>query len=193
MRRRNATTWCGSATGATASATAELDEFLIEPAQTPALRWNVHGVRYPRRRSPCLRTALAYRGWIANADAPAAFARHRMTVHVPRRPYVQALPGIPTIRVFEALACGIPLVSAPWDDCEGLFRPGTDYLVAADGAAMKRHLRALRHDAGLAAELAASGLATIRARHSCAHRVDELLAILAPARPNRPDMWRAIA
>ena len=50
---------------------------------------------------------------------PQAFARHRMTVHVPRRPYVEALPGIPTIRVFEALACGIPLVCAPWHDDEG--------------------------------------------------------------------------
>jgi spore maturation protein CgeB len=45
----------------------------------------------------------------------------------------RALPGIPTIRVFEALACGIPLVSAPWDDAEGLFRPGEDFLVARDG------------------------------------------------------------
>ena len=57
--------------------------------------------------------------------------RHRVTVHVPRRPYAQALPGIPTIRVFEALACGIPLVSAPWDDVEGLFRPGEDFLIGA--------------------------------------------------------------
>ena len=38
----------------------------------------------------------------------------------------KALPGIPTIRVFEALACGIPLVSAPWQDEEGLFRPGEE-------------------------------------------------------------------
>ena len=53
-----------------------------------------------------------------------------MTVHVPRRPYVEALPGIPTIRVFEALACGIPLVSAPWADSEGLFPPGRLPLVA---------------------------------------------------------------
>ena len=42
--------------------------------------------------------------------APEVFARHLATVHVPRRFYVDALPGIPTIRVFEALACGIPLV-----------------------------------------------------------------------------------
>ena len=56
--------------------------------------------------------------------SPEVFARFRVTVHVPRRPYVEALPGIPTIRAFEALACGIPLVCAPWDDAEGLFTPG---------------------------------------------------------------------
>ena len=64
-----------------------------------------------------------------------------MTVHVPRRPYARMLPGIPTIRMFEALACGVPLVSAPWDDREHLFTPGEDYLVARDGVGMRRHLR----------------------------------------------------
>ena len=109
--------------------------------------------------------------------APELFARHRVTVHVPRRPYVEALPGIPTIRPFEALACGIPLVSAPWEDAEGLFRPGRDFLVARHGAQMRGHLREILRDAELAAALRASGLETIRARHTCAHRVDELLAI----------------
>ena len=33
-------------------------------------------------------------------------------MHVPRRPYVETLPGIPTIRPFEALACGTPVVAA---------------------------------------------------------------------------------
>jgi spore maturation protein CgeB len=101
-----------------------------------------------------------------------------MTVHVPRRPYVDALPGIPTIRVFEALACGIPLVCAPWRDEENLFRPGCDFLMAHDGTEMTRHLNALRHDADLARALAASGLQRIRERHTCAHRVNELFAII---------------
>jgi spore maturation protein CgeB len=101
---------------------------------------------------------------------------------VPRRYYATLLPGIPTIRVFEALACGIPLVSAPWEDTEGLFRPGEDFLVAEDGAVMTRHLRALRADPALRAHLAESGVATIRARHSCAHRADELIALLATLR-----------
>ena len=67
------------------------------------------------------------------------FARHRVTVHVPRRPYVTALPGIPTIRVFEALACGIPLVCSPWHDEEGLFGR-EDFLIARDGDAMTAQL-----------------------------------------------------
>ena len=119
-----------------------------------------------------------YRGWAPNALAPAIFARALATVHVPRRFYARQLPGIPTIRVFEALACGTPLVCAPWDDAEGLFRPGTDYLVAETSAKMTGFLADLAADPAMRDELAARGLETILARHTCAHRVDELLAIV---------------
>jgi spore maturation protein CgeB len=97
---------------------------------------------------------------------------------VPRRFYVTMLPGIPTIRVFEALACGIPLVSAPWADAEHLFRPGTDYLLASNGEEMTRHLQALQADPDLRAHLVRHGLETIRARHTCGHRARQLLALL---------------
>ncbi|HVM69828.1 MAG TPA: glycosyltransferase [Gaiellaceae bacterium] len=164
--------------------TRELEEFLLGPARTLGLSGSVHGVRYPEEaRHALARSGLDYRGWLPNADAPRVFARHRVTVHVPRRPYVEALPGIPTIRPFEALACGIPLVSAPWDDVEGLFRAGEDHLVAADGAEMCRALEAVLHDAELAASLRREGLRTITERHTCAHRVDELLAIARELRP----------
>ncbi len=157
---------------------AELDAFLLRPAAAAGLPLDIYGVRYPAEAVARLTLAGArYRGWLANARAPEVYARHLMTVHVPRRFYAETLPGIPTIRVFEALACGIPLVSAPWQDSEGLFRPGHDFLVAADGAAMTRHLRDLRGDPDLRAELVAAGLATIRSRHTCAHRAAELLAI----------------
>src|SRR4051794_39644729 len=81
-------------------------------------------------------------------------ARYRFTVHVPRRPYATALPGIPTIRIFEALACGIPLISAPWSDSEGLFQPGKDFLTAADGDEMRHQMRALLQDDSLAFSVA---------------------------------------
>jgi spore maturation protein CgeB len=158
----------------------ELRDYLLEPARDVGLPLDVFGVRYPPYALAALDAAGArYRGWLANAEVPRVFARHLMTVHVPRRFYATHLPGIPTIRVFEALACGIPLVCAPWQDSEALFRPGRDFLVADRPARMREHMRALAADPGMRRELAANGLATITARHTCAHRADELLGILA--------------
>ncbi len=120
---------------------------------------------------------IAYAGWLPNFEVPKAFAQARLTVHIPRRPYVKALPGIPTIRIFEALACGIPLICSPWEDTENLFRAGTDFLIAHNGREMEGLMRMLLEDQEQAAAIAANGLQTIRARHTCAHRVDELLEI----------------
>ncbi|TIN16887.1 MAG: glycosyltransferase [Mesorhizobium sp.] len=160
--------------------TTELKEFLIDPVHDLSLEATVHGVRYPKPGLADLAAAgLRYQGWIANADVPKAFAAHRVTVHIPRRPYRDALPGIPTIRMFEALACGIPLISAPWPDVEQLFRPGVDFLFAENGSQMRQHLQAVLADPDFAASLAASGLETVRSRHTCRHRVDELFDLLA--------------
>jgi spore maturation protein CgeB len=159
---------------------AELREFLLEPARSLGLSGHVHGVRYPApARAAVAAAGLSFAGWLPNHRAPEAFARHRVTVHVPRRAYVRRVPGVPTIRVFEALACGIPLVCADWEDREGLFQAGEDYLVAGDGEEMAAHLRTLIEDPKLASALAARGLETVRKRHTCAHRVDELLEIVA--------------
>ncbi len=158
--------------------TAELEDFLLAPTRDCGLTLDIYGVRYPPEALDLLaRYGVHYRGWLANAKAPSVFARHLLTVHVPRRPYASMLPGIPTIRVFEALACGIPLVSAPWSDSEGLFTPGEDFLVAADGAAMRRQLRRLAAEPALRTALADRGRQTILARHTCDHRAGELLAI----------------
>jgi spore maturation protein CgeB len=157
---------------------AELREFLIAPVISLGLSARVHGVRYPRSaRQQLAEAGIEYGGYLPNFRAPEAFAGAAATVHIPRRPYVHALPGIPTIRVFEALACVIPLVCAPWEDSEGLFTPGQDFLVARNGAEMGDHLDAIHHDPVWAASLARNGRATIEARHSCAHRVDELISI----------------
>jgi spore maturation protein CgeB len=168
---------------------AELSQFLFAPVRALGLSGAVFGVRYPQEGLAAVRAAgLQHRGWLPNHRVPEVLAAHRVTVHVPRRPYAERLPGIPTIRVFEALACGIPLVSAPWSDAEGLFSPGRDYLVARDGDEMRRCLRAVLHEPDLAAALAEGGRRTILERHTCAHRVAELLsihqALRAPPHPH---------
>ena len=176
VARRGDLVWIGN--WGDGERTKELHEFLVRPVERLGLRAQCYGVRYPDAARKALDAAgIRYGGWRANHRAPGAFAAHGVTVHVPRRPYVEALPGIPTIRPFEALACGIPLVSAPWDDVEGLFVPGTDFLVARNGREMERHLDDVLHDPDLASSLREHGLATIKDRHTCAHRVDELLAV----------------
>ena len=163
----------------------DLEEFLIAPVENLKLRARIHGVRYPDRAKKTLAEAgIEYAGWLPNYEAPQVFSEFKCTVHIPRRPYAQALPGIPTTRVFEALACGIPLVCAPWDDVENLFTPGKDFLVARDGCEMTRRIRDLLKDQSKADELATRGFETIRARHTCAHRVDELLAIYSDLNSN---------
>jgi spore maturation protein CgeB len=157
----------------------EIVDYVLRPASDAGLPIDVYGVRYPDDAKRKLRDFGArYRGWVANAAAPEVFAKHLATFHVPRRFYTQLLPGIPTIRVFEALACGIPLVSAPWDDCEHLFRIGEDFLMVRDGAEMTRAVRELKNDPALRESLARNGLETIRKRHTCAYRIDELMTIV---------------
>lgn len=157
--------------------TAELREFLLDPVRESGIKADVYGVRYPKKALQALGKAdMRYKGWLPNFRAPEVFARFRVTVHIPRRPYVERLPGIPTIRPFEALACGIPLICSPWEDREELFRPG-DYLVARDKREMKEHLWAVLNDPGFADDLARRGRQTILERHTCGHRVDQLMRI----------------
>jgi spore maturation protein CgeB len=159
--------------------TAELHEFLIEPVRRLGVRARVYGVRYPASARAALADAgIEYGGWLPNYAVAEVFSRFRLTIHVPRAPYVSVLPGIPTIRPFEALACGIPLIVALWDTSESLFTSGEDFLFARTGREMACQIERLLGDAELRERLVCHGLKTILSRHTCAHRVDELLAIV---------------
>ena len=158
----------------------ELRDYMLAPVRDLGVPLDIYGVRYPEEaKAELARRGIVYHGWAANARAPEIFARHLFTVHVPRGFYVSHLPGIPTIRVFEALACGIPLLSSPWEDPEHLFSPGLDFLQARTPAEMRALMRDVINDPALRHSLALHGWETIQARHSCAHRAQELLAIAA--------------
>lgn len=157
----------------------ELHRFLLAPVRAGRFRSTVHGVRYPNEAlQELIGAGIEYGGWLPNYRVPQVLGRFLMTVHIPRNPYFQALPGIPTIRVFEALACGIPLICAPWDDSECLFTAGKDYLTAYSTDEMTDTMRELATNDQLRKQLSAHGLRTIAHRHTCAHRVDELLEVI---------------
>lgn len=158
--------------------TAELEEFFIRPVRDLGLAGTAYGVRYPAAAERALcKAGIEYRGWLPNFEVPRVYAEHRLAVHVPRRPYTQVLPGIPTIRVFEALACAMPLLCAPWSDEEGLFG-ADDYGSVVDGKEMTRELRRSLDYPRQARERGRRGRETILERHTCGHRVVQLLDIV---------------
>jgi spore maturation protein CgeB len=158
---------------------AELRQYLIDPVAALELDAVIYGVRYPSDARDAIAAAgIRYGGWLPAHRAPEAFADARVTMHVPRGPYARSLPGIPTIRMFEAMACGIPIVSAPWDDVEALF-PNETYLRVTSGAEMRDALRTLLSDPAFAATMAANARNAVLARHTCRHRAQELLQIVS--------------
>ena len=154
---------------------AGIRELVLEPVKQLGLDADICGTGYSAKVADELNAAgVRYRGWVPGYALPESYAQHYATVHVPPS---KSIPGVPKGRLFEALACGIPVISGPWDDHEGLFTAGKDYLVAEDTPAMVRHLRDLLSDTEMAEALATRGMATVLARHTCAHRVAQLLAI----------------
>ncbi|MHB1161207.1 MAG: CgeB family protein [Chloroflexota bacterium] len=154
--------------------------FFIEQSRSmPDLTFALFGVRYPAEVLDALRNAgVQWGNWLPNYLAPEVYATSKVTVHIPRKEYLEALRGTPTIRVFEALACGIPLVSAGWRDDSGLFQEGADYLAVDSPGQMQEALRWLANDADARARIGSQGRAAVLARHTCRHRAEELVRII---------------
>ncbi|MDQ3809303.1 MAG: glycosyltransferase [Chloroflexota bacterium] len=160
----------------------ELEDYVFGPRRAlPHLSYAVYGVRYPDQVVARLRDGLdiSYGGWLPNVMVPRVYSASRVVLHVPRRQYVELLPGTPTIRVFEALASGAALISLPWPDTDRLFAEGEDYVVASSPAEMRELIAWLCADDSARERLGRHGRRTILERHTCGHRADQLLALLA--------------
>lgn len=158
--------------------TQELHEFIIEPIKALKLKAKFYGVRYPQHAIDALNQAgIEYGGYLPSSKVAETFSRYKATIHVPRRFYRKYLPGIPTIRPFEAMACKIPLLSAPWEDSEKLFTPGKDYLMAENGQDMMILLAKVLTEDTFTNAMVEHAYETIQSRHTCDHRAQELLKI----------------
>lgn len=159
----------------------ELEDFVFGPrAELPGLRYHVYGVRYPESVIHRFNNGLdiTYGGWLPNISVPEVYSAARVVLHVPRRQYVELLPGTPTIRVFEALASGACLISLPWQDSDRLFEAGRDFAVAHTPREMRDVIAWLVADEAARTEFGAHGYRTILARHTCDHRAEQLLDLV---------------
>lgn len=158
--------------------TQELHEFIIEPVKALKLKAKFYGVRYPQHAIEALEEAgISYGGYLPTSRVAETFSKYKATIHVPRRFYRENLHGIPTIRPFEAMACKIPLLSAPWEDSENLFTEGKDYLMAQNGEEMTALLKKVIDDPDFSKKLADHAHQTILSRHTCDHRAKALMDI----------------
>jgi spore maturation protein CgeB len=147
----------------------------------PGLSYTVYGVRYPESVTARFRNGLdiSYRGWLPNVEVPSVYSAAKVVLHVPRRQYVELLPGTPTIRVFEALATGACLISLPWPDTDRLFTERQDYVVAHSPDEMRELIAWLCADDTARESFGRHGRETILERHTCGHRADQLLELLS--------------
>jgi len=109
---------------------ATLERLLIEPARrAPHLRFAVAGPQYPEEIA-----------WPENVeridhvppdDHPAFYAQSRYTLNVTRADMIRAGYS-PSVRLFEAAACGTPIISDIWDGIETLLVPEHEILLASD-------------------------------------------------------------
>lgn len=155
-----------------------LDRLLLEPARrAPQLRFVVAGAQYP-----------AGTGWPANvehiehvapADHPAFYAASRYTLNVTRADMARAGYS-PSVRLFEAAACGTPIISDRWPGLETLFEPGTEILTAATAEQVLSIL--LDRPEAMRRRLAEAARRRVLAEHSAARRAAELETHLHAAR-----------
>ena len=148
-----------------------LERLLLEPARRdPSLRCVVAGPQYP--------DGIA---WPANveriehlppAEHRAFYVAQRFTVNVTRADMVRA-GWSPSVRLFEAAACAVPVISDRWDGLEAFFVPDDEIVIADHTEAVLGALvrpEAERRAIGVRARV------RVLAEHTAEHRAEELEA-----------------
>ncbi len=152
-----------------------LERLLLEPARrAPHLRFCVAGPQYPAAIDwPANVTRFEH---VGPADHAEFYGVSRYTLNVTRADMVRA-GWSPSVRLFEAAACGTPIVSDPWDGLDDVLVPGRDVLVARDGDAVLAALTGMTEAERVA--LGEAGRARVLAAHTAAHRAAELEGYIA--------------
>ena len=147
-----------------------LERLLIEPARRlPAQRFVVAGAQYPDGIR-----------WPANVDRiehlpPAAHAEfycsQRYTLNVTRAD-MAAAGFSPSVRLFEAAACGTPVISDPWPGIDTFLTPGKEILLAQAPETMVNLLTELPE--GRRRRVAAAAQERVLRAHTARHRAIQL-------------------
>jgi spore maturation protein CgeB len=149
---------------------AALDALLIEPARRlPAERFAVAGPQYPEGISwPANVERIDH---VAPSDHRAFYCSQRFTLNVTRRD--MAVAGYsPSVRLFEAAACGTPIISDAWEGLSAFFTPDLEILVARTSADVRRIIAGMPEERRR--EVSRRAAARVLREHTAAHRAATL-------------------
>jgi spore maturation protein CgeB len=166
-----------------------LDALLLEPARRrPDLSFAVAGPQYPATIAwPANVERIEH---LAPRDHAAFYASQRFTLNVTRADMVRA--GFsPSVRVFEAAACGTPVLSDVWPGIETVFAPGEEILLARNAEEALAVVAGMPDDARRA--IGERARRRVLAEHTPAHRAVALEAAVHDARERRTRARRTAA
>jgi spore maturation protein CgeB len=153
-----------------------LERLFLEPARRlPWCKFLIGGAMYPSD-FPWSENIYFVRH-VPPPDHPAFYSSSRLTLNITRA--AMALMGYcPSGRLFEAAACGTPVLTDYWEGLEHFFEPGREILLARDS---EEAVDAISRDQASLAHLARAARERVLAEHTAAHRARELTRLLEPA------------
>lgn len=148
---------------------AALERLFVDPARRlPAKRFVIAGAQYPQDFPWCAN--IFFVRHLPAAEHPAFFSSSRLTLNVTREP-MAAMGYCPSGRLFEAAACGCPVLSDAWEGIEVFYEPGREILIArsTDDA-----LAAVQADEAELRRIAAAARERTHDEHTADRRAAEL-------------------
>jgi spore maturation protein CgeB len=155
---------------------ATLETLFIEPARRrPEQRFLIGGAQYPQEFPWA--PNIYFVQHLEPAQHPAFFSSSRLTLNVTRRA-MKAMGYCPSGRLFEAAACGTPIVSDAWEGLERFFTPNSEIMIAHTSEAVSD---ALQLPEGTLRRIARQARERVLNEHTALHRVFELECALEAA------------
>lgn len=155
-----------------------LERLLVEPARlAPRRRFVVAGPQYPGDMDwPPNVERVEH---VGPADHAAFYASCRWTLNVTRQDMVRAGYS-PSVRLFEAAACGTPVISDRWTGLDTLFEPGREILLPDTPGEVVSILSS--GDEAARRSVAERARQRVLTRHTARHRAEELERAIEEAR-----------
>jgi spore maturation protein CgeB len=151
----------------------QLDELFLKPAnQCPQKKFCIGGALYPPD-FPWTGNTYFVRH-VAPPEHPAFYSSSKLTLNVTRAAMAE-MGYCPSGRLFEAAACGTPIVSDWWEGLNHFFEPGKEILIAKSSVDTEE---ALNLETGELQAIARASQERTLCEHTASHRAAELISLI---------------